>query len=237
MLSILFRIIHSFAPSSANVEQVFSLIKLVKSKVRNRLKEETLESLMLLEEEFRHEKAIYVDEKLIYLFDIMRQKFNRSKSEEGNSTIVDAESVGTGTNSERNGVLNNTSNVMAVEVHEQASLDSQIEQTSVAATVNAAEKSELNLDDLRENVSEVYKEEIEDKEVDNAMHKLSQNIKSNLSLNYPEGSSIVKKYQNMGVKKQPDIIQLELSQLEVTNEYISPTSNNLKNCKKNKTIN
>ena len=47
-LSKIFRTVHAFARSSANVEQCFSILKLLKSNIRNSLKEETLESLVYM---------------------------------------------------------------------------------------------------------------------------------------------------------------------------------------------
>jgi len=64
-------------PSSANVEQCFSVLK---SNIINSLKEETLESLILIHEEFRDEKSIKITDRLPMLYDEMKQKMNENKS-------------------------------------------------------------------------------------------------------------------------------------------------------------
>jgi len=69
ILSKIFRTIHSFAPSSANVEQCFSILKLLKSNIRNSLREETLESLVLIHEEFKDGKHIEITDRLLALYD------------------------------------------------------------------------------------------------------------------------------------------------------------------------
>jgi len=79
-LSKIFRTVHAFAPSSANVEQCFSILKLLKSNIRNSLKEETLESLVLIHEEFKDGKSIETPDRLITLFDVMKKNLNETKS-------------------------------------------------------------------------------------------------------------------------------------------------------------
>jgi len=86
-LSKIFRAAHSFAPSSANVEQCFSVLKLLKSNIRNSLKEETLESLILIHEEFKDEKPIKITDRLLMLYDEMKQKMNENKSRPRSSQI------------------------------------------------------------------------------------------------------------------------------------------------------
>jgi len=79
-LSKIIRFAHAFAPSSANVEQCFSVLKLMKSELRNSLKEKTLESLILLHEEFKDDKPIQVPNRLIEIFDEMKRRLNEQKS-------------------------------------------------------------------------------------------------------------------------------------------------------------
>ena len=78
-LSKIVRFVHSFAPSSANVEQSFSVLKLLKSDLRNSLKEKTLESLILLHEEFKNEKPIVISLSLIKKYDSMKKELNINK--------------------------------------------------------------------------------------------------------------------------------------------------------------
>jgi len=59
-LSPIIRTANSFAPLSANVEQCFSVLKLLKTALRNSLKENTLESLILIHDEFKGGKPITV---------------------------------------------------------------------------------------------------------------------------------------------------------------------------------
>ena len=91
ILSKIFRTIHSFAPSSANVEQCFSILKLLKSNIRNSLREETLESLVLIHEEFKDGKHIEITDRLLALYDEMKQKMNENKSRSKSSQIIQEE--------------------------------------------------------------------------------------------------------------------------------------------------
>ena len=79
-LSRIFRIAHSLAPSSANVEQCFSILKLLKSDIRNKINEKTLESLILIREEFKDDTPIVITERLIEIYNEMKKKLNQSKS-------------------------------------------------------------------------------------------------------------------------------------------------------------
>ena len=79
-LSKIFRTIHSFAPSSANVEQCFSVLKLLKSALRNSIKENTLESLIMIHEEFKNGKPITVSSRLIEKYNSMKKLLNEGKS-------------------------------------------------------------------------------------------------------------------------------------------------------------
>ena len=79
-LSKIFRTAHAFAPSSSNVEQCFSVLKLLKSELRNSLKEKTLESLILLHEQLKDNQPILISERLIEIYDDMKKKSNENKS-------------------------------------------------------------------------------------------------------------------------------------------------------------
>jgi len=69
----------SLPTSSAGVEQSFSQIKLLKSDLRNRLEEATLEGLVLISQEFSESKNICIDEKMIKLFLEVKKNFNKKK--------------------------------------------------------------------------------------------------------------------------------------------------------------
>ena len=69
----------SLPTTSAGIEQSFSQIKLLKSDLRNRLHESTLEGLILISEEFKAKKAISIDERVLKLFIDTKKEFNRKK--------------------------------------------------------------------------------------------------------------------------------------------------------------
>jgi len=76
------RFAYSFAPSSANIEQSFSFLKLLKLDLRNNLKEKTLESLILLHEAFKNEKPIVISLSLIIKkYDSMKKELNKNKGQ------------------------------------------------------------------------------------------------------------------------------------------------------------
>ena len=79
LLSIIFRTVHAFPTSSANVEQVFSLMKLLKSPLRNNMSEKTLHSLVLFSQEYTEERVIDVPVRLIELYTHMRDDVRLSK--------------------------------------------------------------------------------------------------------------------------------------------------------------
>ena len=79
-LSAIFRAAHAFAPSTANVEQCFSVLKLLKTALRNSIKENTLESLILIHQEFKDGKSITISPRLIEKYDKMKQELSLSKS-------------------------------------------------------------------------------------------------------------------------------------------------------------
>lgn len=68
LLSKIFQTAHAIATSSATIEQTFSLMKLLKNDLRNKLSEKTLESLLLFCQEYNDKKVIASD-RLIELFD------------------------------------------------------------------------------------------------------------------------------------------------------------------------
>ena len=79
-LSKIVRTAHSLAPSSANVEQCFSVLKLLKTALRSSLKEKTLESLVLIHDEFKTGKPITIPNELIAKYDKMKEKLNQGKN-------------------------------------------------------------------------------------------------------------------------------------------------------------
>ena len=65
--------------TSAGLEQSFSQVKLLKTDIRNRLQEATLEGLVLVSQEFYEKTGLDIDEKMIKLFIEVKKTFNNKK--------------------------------------------------------------------------------------------------------------------------------------------------------------
>jgi len=79
----IFRIAHSLPISSATVEQTFSVMKLMKTAIRNRLQESTLQSLLMIHQEFKDcskDSRISVSDEVIRLFSNAKDDLNSRKS-------------------------------------------------------------------------------------------------------------------------------------------------------------
>ena len=87
LLSKIFHHAHAIAVSSASIEQTFSLMKLLKSDLRNRLSERTLQSLILFCQEYKEKTKIIVTERLIDLFDGLKKLPNNGQIEEQKSCL------------------------------------------------------------------------------------------------------------------------------------------------------
>jgi len=83
----IFKIAHALPTSSANVEQSFSMLKLIQSSIRNRLHEETIQALMMISEEFRNVK-ISISDEMIDLYDQYKEELNRKKNGKPKETIL-----------------------------------------------------------------------------------------------------------------------------------------------------
>jgi len=79
LLDKIFLTAHALPTSSAAVEQSFSYLKLIKSAVRNRLHEDTVQSLILINEEHR-DKNIVIPDKIIELFEEQSEERNKRKN-------------------------------------------------------------------------------------------------------------------------------------------------------------
>jgi len=79
-LASLVRTAHCLPTSSACVEQSFSIIKLCKSPIRNRLKEETIQSLLLMKEESKNDSRIPITERLLEIFTLKKEEKNKKVS-------------------------------------------------------------------------------------------------------------------------------------------------------------
>ena len=79
MIPKLARLAESLPTSSATIEQSFSNIKLIKTDLRNRLGELSLEGLILVGQEFRSEKKIIIEEPMLSLYKNVCSGFYKKK--------------------------------------------------------------------------------------------------------------------------------------------------------------
>jgi len=86
LLDKLFLTAHALPTSSAGVEQSFSYIKLIKSAIRNRLHEDTLQSLVMISEEHR-DKNIVISDEVIELLEEEKERLNKRKNPEKEELI------------------------------------------------------------------------------------------------------------------------------------------------------
>ena len=67
--------------SSADIEQAFSVMKLIKTGIRNRLTEGSLESLMLIFQEYQENKGrIRITREMIFQYEAFKTELNERKS-------------------------------------------------------------------------------------------------------------------------------------------------------------
>jgi len=82
-LSQIFKIVQTLPTSSSPVEQTFSLMKLVKTAIRNRLQDKTLQSLLMINQEYKDcnkDKRIVVADEVVNLFNQNKDDLNFRKS-------------------------------------------------------------------------------------------------------------------------------------------------------------
>ena len=65
--------------SSAIIEQSFSVIKLLKTDLRNKLSQHSPEGLVLVGEEYRQKKNIKISDRMMNLYDEVKQEVNMKK--------------------------------------------------------------------------------------------------------------------------------------------------------------
>ena len=82
-LSQIWRAAHSLPTSSSNMEQSFSKMKLIKSLLRSSLQEDTVQSLLLIAQEYQDVDEIEIPQKLIEAYHRVRYTLNKRKSGEG----------------------------------------------------------------------------------------------------------------------------------------------------------
>ena len=85
-LSTIFRTAHSLPTSSAGIEQSFSTLKFVKNALRSNLLEETTQSLLLIAQKYQNNE-IEVSDTMVELYNKMKEKLNRRKSGDNQSTL------------------------------------------------------------------------------------------------------------------------------------------------------
>jgi len=79
ILARLVKIAETLPTSSSPLEQSFSVIKLLKTDIRNSISEESLEGLILIGDQYRDTGKIFVTEKMIDLYEKVRLVFNEKK--------------------------------------------------------------------------------------------------------------------------------------------------------------
>ena len=95
------RFAETLPTSSAPLEQSFSIIKLLKTDIRNSLSEESLEGLILIGEEYREKKQVIVTEKLMSYYNEVKtnyyKKKNSCQTNEDNNMMIEIEAEAQGT--------------------------------------------------------------------------------------------------------------------------------------------
>jgi len=79
-LSKVLKVCHSLPTSSSSLEQSFSRLKFIKNNLRSNIKEETLQSLLLITQKYQNQKEIVIPKKIIQAYDIMKQTLTQRKS-------------------------------------------------------------------------------------------------------------------------------------------------------------
>ena len=87
-LSKLFCVCHSLPTSSSSLEQSFSRLKLIKNHLRSNLKEETLQSLLLISQKYQEEE-ISIPEEFLEVYDQKKKALNQRKSNQQNKRKLD----------------------------------------------------------------------------------------------------------------------------------------------------
>ena len=91
ILSKFARLAQTLPTSSAPIEQSFSVIKLLKTDLRNSLTEESLEGLILIGEEFRDRNQLLITEKLLSLYRNTKSSFIEKKHSRINLINIEPE--------------------------------------------------------------------------------------------------------------------------------------------------
>jgi len=78
-LTKIFRLAHILPTSSACIEQSFSSLKFIKNLLRNSLREETVQSLIIIAQEFK-DKDIIISEEMLHRYNSVKESLNKRKS-------------------------------------------------------------------------------------------------------------------------------------------------------------
>ena len=94
LLPRLVRLAQTLPTSSAPLEQSFSIIKLLKTDLRNSLTEGSLEGLILVGDEYREQEDILVTEKMLHYYYQVKKTFNETKNSfsKGDQMNIEADS-------------------------------------------------------------------------------------------------------------------------------------------------
>ena len=79
VLSEIFKLAHVLPVSSAGVEQSFSTLKMLKTSLRSQLKESTVESLMLIQQDYDPMKSFEISPRLLEIYTETRKQYEKIK--------------------------------------------------------------------------------------------------------------------------------------------------------------
>jgi len=80
LLNSLAKIGHSLPTTSATIEQAFSIMKLIKTEKRNQLSDESLEALILIDQEFKQNGLLQINDEMILNFQMLKKRLSERKS-------------------------------------------------------------------------------------------------------------------------------------------------------------
>jgi hypothetical protein len=90
-LSKLIKACHTLPTSTASLEQTFSRLKFIKNNLRSNLKEETVQSLVLIAQEYQNCQQIIIPERLLTSYDKVTEELSTRKSKKRRAKDEDKE--------------------------------------------------------------------------------------------------------------------------------------------------
>jgi len=171
LLSKIFNTAHAIATSSATIEQTFSLMKILKNDLRNRLSEKTLQSLLLFCQEYNDKAKIFVADRLIEIFDGC-PNINQNEEQKNDSDKAQKDLVRTASNVTE--ISESTTKKLKLNSESQ-----NVEQEPIFLNFSKGEENEENNDRESENslLSEMNKIfENNDNEAEDQLHETDQTV-------------------------------------------------------------